>query len=128
MNKCKDLPKDSLVLLTNFKINLGTSEKLNPIKVGLYKIVALVYQVTYRLRDIHNVQRDVHRNHLIPYYPKSIFLPPLISGYFKKLDRIIVKEKPQEENRRQDMTVFKPHLQASEKIQDEKRTIKKRIL
>ena len=126
MNKCKDLPIDSFVLLTNFKINLGTSKKLNPIKVGPYKIVALVDQVTYRLRDIHNVQRDVHRNHLILYYPKSITLPPLISGYFTKVDRIINQEKPQEENRRQDLTVLKPQPSTSEKIQDETRTIKKK--
>ena len=53
-------------------------------------------------------------------------MPPLISGYFTKLDRIIDEEKPQEESRRQNMTVVKPHLQTSEKIQDEKRTIKKK--
>ena len=87
MSKCRPLPINSFVLLTNFNLHREASNKLQPLKVGPYKVVALVDQETYRIRDVNNVQRDIHRTHLIPYYPRNIALPPLIIGYLTNVKK-----------------------------------------
>ena len=57
---------------------------------------------------MNNVQRDIQRNQLIPYYPRSIALPALISGYVTNLNRRFCNDIPQKEIERQNLTVIKP--------------------
>ena len=40
LSKCKNLPIDSFVLLTNFNVHREASRKLQPLKVGPYKKAA----------------------------------------------------------------------------------------
>ena len=66
----KPLPIGTFVLKRNFT-HVHISDKLKPLRIGRYKIIDRLSDVTYEFlsQDVTTVQ--VHRNHLIPYYPKQ---------------------------------------------------------
>ena len=49
----------------------GVSEKLLPVKTGPYIIIDKPTETTYILKDNNKEQITIHRNHIVPYYPKE---------------------------------------------------------
>ena len=73
----KPLPIGNFVLKRHFAHG-HFSDKLKPLRIGPYKIVDRLSDVTYELLAQDGSTLHVQRNHLIPYYPKEPLLyPPL---------------------------------------------------
>ena len=68
----KPLPFGTFVLKRNFT-HVQFSDKLKPLRIGPYKIIDRLSDVTYELLAQDGFTLHVHRNHLIPYYPKNHF-------------------------------------------------------
>ena len=66
----KPLPTGTFVLKRNFT-HVHFSDKLKPLRIGPYKIIDRLSDVTYELLSQDGSTVHVHRNHLIPYYPKE---------------------------------------------------------
>ena len=66
----KPLPIGTFVPKRNFT-HVHFSDKLNPLRIGPYKIIDRLLDVTYELLSQDGSTIHVHRNHLIPYYPKE---------------------------------------------------------
>ena len=66
----KPLPIGTFVLKRHFA-HVHFSDKLKPLRIGPYKILDRLSDVTYELLSQDGSTLHVHRNHLIPYYPKK---------------------------------------------------------
>ena len=66
----KPLVKNTFVLVTKQQQIEGVSKKLLPLKTGPYLIVDKPTETTYILKDNNKQQITIHRNHIVPYYPK----------------------------------------------------------
>ena len=66
----KPLPIGTFVLKRNFT-HVHFSDKLKPLRIGPYKVIDRLSDVTYELLSQDGSTVHVHRNHLIPYYPKE---------------------------------------------------------
>ena len=66
----KPLPIGTFVLKRNFT-HVLFSDKLKPLRIGPYKIIDSLSDVTYELLAQNGSTIYVHRYHLIPYYPKN---------------------------------------------------------
>ena len=65
------------------------SEKLKPLRIGPYKILdRLSLDVTYELSSQDGSTFHIHRNHLVPYYPKEPLLYPHFRGFMRFSDSI----------------------------------------
>ena len=71
----KPLPIGTFVLKRNFT-HVQFSDKLKPLRIGPYKNLDKLSDVTYELLAHDGSNLHVHRNHLIPYYPKEPLLYP----------------------------------------------------
>ena len=78
----KPLPIGTFVLKRNFT-HVHFSDKLKPLRIGPYKIIDRLSDVTYELFSQDGSTIHVHCNHLIPYYPKG----PLIYPHLRKFMR-----------------------------------------
>ena len=67
----KPLEKNTFVLITNQQQIDGVSKKLLPLKTGPYLIIDKPTETTYILKDNNKEQITIHRNHIVPYYPKE---------------------------------------------------------
>ena len=67
----KPLEKNTFVLVTNQQQVDGVSKKLLPLKTGPYLIIDKPTETTYILKDNNKEQITIHRNHIVPYYPKE---------------------------------------------------------
>ena len=67
----KPLPIGTFVLKHHFA-HVHFSDKLKPHRIGPYKILDRIADVTYELLAQDGSISHVHRNHLILYYPKDI--------------------------------------------------------
>ena len=67
----KPLPIRTFVLLTNQQQIEGVSKKLIPLKTGPYLIIENPTDTTYILQDQNKEKITIHRNHIVPYYPKE---------------------------------------------------------
>ena len=67
----KPLEKNTFVLVTNQHQVDGVSKKLLPLKTGPYLIIDKPTETTYILKDNNKEQITIHRNHIVPYYPKE---------------------------------------------------------
>ena len=81
----KPLPIGSFVLKRNFT-HVHFSDKLNPLRIGPYKIIDRLSDVTYELLSQDASTVHVHRNHLIPYYPKEPLLYPHLHSFMRFSD------------------------------------------
>ena len=63
--------------MPNFQTQEGFSKKLQPLRKGLYQIIAKPTEVTYKLIDTTKKEIVQHRNNLLPYYPKKYALREL---------------------------------------------------
>ena len=76
----KALPVNTFVIHKNFK-PVHFSAKLKPLRIGPYKIVRHLSDVTYELLAQDGSLFHTHRNHLVPYYPKEPLLFHHITQY-----------------------------------------------
>ena len=81
----KPLPIGTFVLERNFT-HVLFSDKLKPLRIGLYKNIDRFSDVTYELLAQENSTIHVHRNHLIPYYPKEPLLYPHLRSFMRFSD------------------------------------------
>ena len=58
------------VLKRNF-LHVHFSDKLKPLRIGPFKIINKVSDITYEIVNQDGYTTHIHRNHLIPYYPKN---------------------------------------------------------
>ena len=76
----KQLPLNTFVIHTNFK-PVNFSKKLKPLRIGPYKILHHLSEVTYELLSQDGSTFQIHRNHILPYYPKEHITSPYIKQY-----------------------------------------------
>ena len=76
----KPLEKNTFVLVTNQQID-GVSKKLLPLKTGPYLIIDKPTETTYILKDNNTEQITIHRNHIVPYYPKEKHIKLELQNY-----------------------------------------------
>ena len=76
----KQLPFNTFVIHTNFK-PVNFSKKLKPLRIGPYKILKHLSEVTYELLSQDGSTFQTHRNHFLPYYPKEPIIFPYIKHY-----------------------------------------------
>ena len=81
----KPLPIGTFVLKRNFT-NVHFSDKLKPLRIGPYKIIDRLSDVTYELLAQDDSTIHVHRNHLIPFYPKEPLLNPHLRSFMRFSD------------------------------------------
>ena len=67
----KHLDKNTFVLVTNQQQIKGVSKKLLPLKTGPYLSTDKPTETTCILKDNNKEQITIHRNHIVPYYPKE---------------------------------------------------------
>jgi hypothetical protein len=81
-NQATILKEGQLVLLENKEIIQGTSNKLLPLRKGIWKVINKVTDVTYDLEDTgtKKIARK-HRNLMLPYFPKIQSIPHLIRKF-----------------------------------------------
>ena len=83
----KPLPIGTFVLKRNFT-HVHFSDKLKPLRIGPYKILDRLSDVTYELLTQDGSTIHVHHNHMIPYYPKESFLLPHLRSFMRFSDTI----------------------------------------
>ena len=81
----KPLPIGTFVLKRNF-LHVHFSDNLKPLRIGPYKIIDSLSAVTYELLAKDGSTVHVHRNHLIPYYPKEPLLYPHLRSFMRFSD------------------------------------------
>ena len=77
----KPLDKNTFVLITNQQQIDGVSKKLLPLKTGPYLIVDKPTETTYILKDNTNKHITIHRNHIVPYFPKEKHIKLELQNY-----------------------------------------------
>ena len=81
----KPLPIGTFVLKRNFT-HVHFSDKLKPLRIGPYKIIDRLSDVTYELLAQDGSTIHVHRNHLIPHYLKEPLLYPHLRSFMRFSD------------------------------------------
>ena len=81
----KPLPIGTSVLKRNFA-HVQFSDKLKPLRIGPYKIIDRLSDVTYEFLAQDGSTIHVHRNHFIPYYPKEPLLYPHLRSFMRFSD------------------------------------------
>ena len=80
------LPIGTFVLKRNFT-HVHFSDKLKHLRIGPYKIIDRLSDVTYELLAQDGSTIHVHRNHLIPYYLNEPVLYPLLCSFMRFSDK-----------------------------------------
>ena len=70
------------VLVVDKATQLGISKKIQPQKIGPYKIIDTPTLVTYKLEDFPGKQIARHRSNIVPYYPQELFVQEQMDKYF----------------------------------------------
>ena len=81
----KPLPIGTFVLKRNFT-HVHFSDKLKAFRIGPYKILDRLSDVTYELLAQDDSKVYVHRNHLIPYYQTEPLLYPHLRSFMRFSD------------------------------------------
>ena len=81
----KPLPFGAFVLKRNFT-HVHFSDKLKPLRIGPYKKLDRLSDVTYELLSQDGSTFHIHRNHLIPYYPKEPHFYPHLRNFMRFSD------------------------------------------
>ena len=77
----KRLEKNTFVPVTNQQQVDGVSKKLLPLKTGSYLIIDKPTETTNILLDNNKEQITIHRNHIVPYYPKEKHIKLELQNY-----------------------------------------------
>ena len=83
----KPLPLGTFVFKRNFT-HVHFSDKLKPLRIGPYKILDRLSDVTYELLSQDGRTFHTHRNHSIPFYPKEPLLYPHLRNFMQFSDSI----------------------------------------
>ena len=83
----KPLPIGTFVLKLNFT-HVHFSDKIKPLRIGPYKIIDRLSEVTYELLAQDGSTIHVHRNHILPYYPKEPLFYPHLRSFMRFSDTI----------------------------------------
>ena len=83
----KPLPIGTFVLKRHFA-HVRFSDKLKPLRIGPYKILDRLSDVTYEILAQDGSTSHIHRNFLIPYYPKATLLYPHLRQFMRFSDSI----------------------------------------
>ena len=67
----KPLEKNTFVLLINQQQVYVVSKNLLPLKTRPYLIIDKPTETTYKLKNNNKEHITIHRNHIVPYYPKE---------------------------------------------------------
>ena len=70
----------TFVLKRNF-LSVHFSDKLKPLRIGPFKINNIISDITYEIVNQDGYTSHIHRNHLVPYYPKEPLIFPFIQNY-----------------------------------------------
>ena len=70
----------TFVLKRNF-LHVHFLEKLRPLRIGPFKIINKVSDITYEIVNQDGYTSHIHRNHLVPYYPKEPIIFPFLQQY-----------------------------------------------
>ena len=88
----KPLEKNTFVLITNQQEIDGVSKKLLPLKTGPYLIIDKPTETTYILKDNNKEYITIHRNHIVPYYPKERHIKLELQNYLLTNEIPILKQ------------------------------------
>ena len=99
------LPLGTFVLKRNFT-HVHFSDKLKPLRIGPYKIIDRLSNVTYELLSQDGSTIHVHRNHLIPYYPKEPLIYPHLRNFMRFSDTTQIQSPPPTKNANSDSSPF----------------------
>ena len=83
----KPLLLGTIVLKRNFT-HIHFSDKPKALRVGPYKILDRLSDVIYELCSQDGTTFDLHRNNLLPYYPKEPLLYPHVRNFMRFSDSI----------------------------------------
>ena len=70
----------TFVLKRNF-LHVHFSDKLKPLRIGPFKIINKISDITYEIVNQDGYTSHIHRNHLVPYYPKEPIIFPFLQQY-----------------------------------------------
>ena len=76
-NNPRPLDIGTFVIKRNF-LHVRFSDKLKPLRIGPYKVIKKVSDITYEIVNQGGYTFHIHRNHLVPYYPKEPNIFPFI--------------------------------------------------
>ena len=94
--KAKPLEKNTFVLTTKQQQIDGVSKNLLPLKTGPYLIIDKPTETTYILKDYNKAQITIHRNHIMPYYPKEKHIKLELQNYLITENVPTLKQPPKE--------------------------------
>ena len=90
--RTKKTARKTFVLITNQQQIDGVSKKLLPLKTGPYLIVDKPTETTYILKDNNKEYITIHRNHIVPYYPKEKRIKLELQNYLLTNEIPILKQ------------------------------------
>ena len=70
----------TFVLERNF-LHVHFSDKLKSLRIGPFKIINKISDITYEIVNQDGYTSHIHRNHLIPYHPKEPVIFPFLQQY-----------------------------------------------
>ena len=70
----------TFVLKRNF-LHVYFSDKIKPLRIGPFKIINKISDITYEIFNQDGYTSHIHRNHLGPYYPKEPIIFPFLQQY-----------------------------------------------
>ena len=73
---------DTYVLVVNKATQIGISKKIQPQKIGPFKLIDTPTLVTYRLENFSGKQITRYGSNIVPFYPKEIFVQEQMEKYF----------------------------------------------
>ena len=79
-NNPRPLDIDTFVLKRNF-LNVHFSDELKPLRIGPFKIIDKIFDITCEIFNQDGYTSHIHRNHFVPYYPKEPIIFPFIQQY-----------------------------------------------
>ena len=97
-------------------------KKLLPLKTGPYLIIDKPTETTYILKDNNKEQITIHRNHIVPYYPKEKHIKIELQNY------LLTNEIPtlKQSNVATGTTGTKPNLKQSDEEHTHQNNLRKR--
>ena len=79
-NNPRPLDIGTFVLKRNF-LHVHFSDKLKPLRIGPFKIIKKLSDITNESVNQDGYTSQIHRNHLVPYYPKEPLIFVFIQNY-----------------------------------------------